>query len=205
MKLFALNTFRMAKKNKGSFLGAVFVIAIGIFVFVAMIDTLQNLKGQVDPIYAEERHWQMSLRKSPVSLRCSLRPGGTSRLKKAPGGSQGRAGSGGGTDGDGIGTSIIGRGRGRGGRVPEPDDADHGEKYCGNPGHDLARKTDDRCLRIRAGGHARLLIGGISHEFVLAGTVSTPDSIYSIPPAVPWCRTGRPTTSPASRKSGWRN
>ena len=51
MKLFALNTFRMAKKNKGSFLGAVFVIAIGIFVFVAMIDTLQNLKGQVDSYY----------------------------------------------------------------------------------------------------------------------------------------------------------
>lgn len=51
MKLFALNTFRMAKKNKGSFLGAVFVIAIGIFVFVAMIDTLQNLKVQVDSYY----------------------------------------------------------------------------------------------------------------------------------------------------------
>lgn len=51
MKLFTLNTFRMAKKNKGSFLGAVFVIAIGIFVFVAMIDTLQNLKGQVDSYY----------------------------------------------------------------------------------------------------------------------------------------------------------
>lgn len=53
MRQFQKNVFRLASQNKGSFLGAVFIIAIGIFIFAAMKDTLRNLKDQVE-IYYEE-------------------------------------------------------------------------------------------------------------------------------------------------------
>lgn len=51
MRHFRRNVFRLAKQNKGSFLGAALIIAIGIFIFVSMMDTLRNLKGQVDSYY----------------------------------------------------------------------------------------------------------------------------------------------------------
>ncbi len=47
MKNFHKNVFRMAVENKGSFLGAAFIIAIGIFIYVAMMDTLKNLQQQI--------------------------------------------------------------------------------------------------------------------------------------------------------------
>lgn len=51
MKSFRRNVFRCASQNPGSFLGAVFIIAIGIFVYVAMMDTLKNLRDQVQHYY----------------------------------------------------------------------------------------------------------------------------------------------------------
>ena len=40
MRHFRRNVFRLAGQNKGSFVGAVLIIAIGIFIYVAMMDTL---------------------------------------------------------------------------------------------------------------------------------------------------------------------
>ena len=51
MKSFRKNVFRCAMQNPGSFLGAVFIIAIGIFVYAAMMDTLRNLRDQVEHYY----------------------------------------------------------------------------------------------------------------------------------------------------------
>lgn len=51
MKRFGRNVFRLAKHSKGSFLGAAFIIAIGIFIYVAMTDTLWNLKDQLEVYY----------------------------------------------------------------------------------------------------------------------------------------------------------
>lgn len=51
MRRFGKNVFRLAGQNKASFLGAVFIIAIGIFIYVAMMDTLRNLRDQVDSYY----------------------------------------------------------------------------------------------------------------------------------------------------------
>lgn len=48
---FRKNVFRMARQNKGSFIGAVLIIAIGIFIFVAMMDTLSNLRSQISAYY----------------------------------------------------------------------------------------------------------------------------------------------------------
>lgn len=47
MRCFRRNVFRCVKKSPGSFLGAVFITAIGIFVYVSMMDTLRNLGDQV--------------------------------------------------------------------------------------------------------------------------------------------------------------
>lgn len=55
MRQFQKNVLRLSIKNKGSFLGTVFIMAIGIFIFVSMFDTLDNLKGQVDRYYEENR------------------------------------------------------------------------------------------------------------------------------------------------------
>lgn len=51
MRCFRRNVFRCVKKSPGSFLGAVFIIAIGIFVYVSMMDTLRNLGDQVSRYY----------------------------------------------------------------------------------------------------------------------------------------------------------
>lgn len=51
MKYFRKNIFRSALKNKGTYAGAVLIIALGIFIYIAMIDTLNNLKAQVDEYY----------------------------------------------------------------------------------------------------------------------------------------------------------
>ena len=51
MKSFRKNVFRLARQNLGSMAGAICIIAIGIFVYAAMIDTLQNLQDQVSAYY----------------------------------------------------------------------------------------------------------------------------------------------------------
>lgn len=55
MKNFHKNVFRTVLKNRGSFVGAVLIIAIGIFIYVAMMDTLRNLKGQIFKYYEDSR------------------------------------------------------------------------------------------------------------------------------------------------------
>ena len=51
MKQFRKNVFRIALKNKASLIGNVFIIAIGIFVLVSMLDTLRNLSDQIEQLY----------------------------------------------------------------------------------------------------------------------------------------------------------
>lgn len=67
MGQFQKNVFRLARQNKGSFLGAVFIIAIGIFIFVAMKDTLRNLKDQVEIYYEENRMADVFAKVSGIS------------------------------------------------------------------------------------------------------------------------------------------
>lgn len=182
MKLFALNTFRMAKKNKGSFLGAVFVIAIGIFVFVAMIDTLQNLKGQVDSYYEKNALADVFAEVSGISSvqleALEELPG----IKKASGRLT-------------KDVRILAEGQTEMASVhllsagDEEEEADSLNRMTRTTAKNTAGARDmiwlgkrmiDAC-GYEPGDTLRLLIGGISHEFVLAGSVSTPDSIYSIP------------------------
>lgn len=50
---FSKNVLRLAFRNKLSVLSSVLIIAIGIFVMVSMLDTLQNLAGQISEYYKE--------------------------------------------------------------------------------------------------------------------------------------------------------
>ena len=50
---FRKNVLRLAWKNKASVLGSILIIAIGIFVLVAMFDTLQNLTDQIFRYYEQ--------------------------------------------------------------------------------------------------------------------------------------------------------
>ena len=51
MKYFRKNIFRAAKKNIGTYIGASLIIALGIFVFISMNDTLINLRGRIYEYY----------------------------------------------------------------------------------------------------------------------------------------------------------
>ena len=53
MKYFVKNLFRAAKKSPGTYIGATFIMALGIFIFVSMNDTFINLKSQVYSYYEE--------------------------------------------------------------------------------------------------------------------------------------------------------
>ena len=79
MKQFRTNVFRLAKQNKGSFVGAVLIIAIGIFIYVAMMDTLKNLKDQVDAYYRESSLADVFAEVSGIS------PTELERMKEIPG------------------------------------------------------------------------------------------------------------------------
>lgn len=45
MKSFWKNVSRTARQNLGTYLGASCIIALGIFIYIAMMDTLHNLGG----------------------------------------------------------------------------------------------------------------------------------------------------------------
>lgn len=51
MKSFWKNVSRTARQNLGTYLGASCIIALGIFIYIAMMDTLHNLKDQIDIYY----------------------------------------------------------------------------------------------------------------------------------------------------------
>ena len=55
MKNFWKHVLRSCKENIGTLMGAACIIGLGIFVYVAMMDTLTNLKEQVDSYYQTSR------------------------------------------------------------------------------------------------------------------------------------------------------
>lgn len=55
MKLYGKNAARSAKQSWGTYVGAACIIALGVFIYVSMMDTLDNLDGQVS-VYYENSH-----------------------------------------------------------------------------------------------------------------------------------------------------
>ena len=55
MKYFTLNVFRGSKKNLATYIGAVLIIALGIFICVSMLETVLNLSVQVNQYYKDKK------------------------------------------------------------------------------------------------------------------------------------------------------
>lgn len=53
MRAFRRNVLRLALRSRASAMGSMIIIAIGVFVMVAMFDTLQNLTGQIYSYYED--------------------------------------------------------------------------------------------------------------------------------------------------------
>ena len=55
MKYFTLNVFRGSKKNLATYIGAVLIIALGIFICVSMLETVLNLSVQINQYYKDKK------------------------------------------------------------------------------------------------------------------------------------------------------
>lgn len=182
MKQFQKNVLRLAVKNRGSLLGAVLIIALGIFVMVAMEDTLLNLKNQISAYYAAQQLSDLFAEVSGIS-EAELQ-----RLLEIPGIS---AASG----------RMSAELRIIEGEAPASEtlnDIVTVHLLSSEEGATLNRprlsapmqSSDDIFLgprmsavyRFPIGTELRLLCGGESFRFRYAGTVSQPDYIYSVPP-----------------------
>lgn len=176
MKHFQKNVLRLARQNQGSFLGAMMIIAIGIFIYVAMMDTLKNLQGQVERYYQENGLADVFAEVSGISS------AELERLKEIPGISQvsGRMAED---------VRLLAEGQEElvtvhllsyneeeplnrislSGAGMQQDSLYLGGRMAGEYGYE-------------AGEPLRLLIHGEAVDFQFAGVCHAPDYIYSIPP-----------------------
>ena len=79
MKQYRKNVLRGTLRRKSSFIGAVLIIAIGVFIFVSMLDTMENLNGQIRRYYARSELADVFAEVEGIS------PGQLSRLEEIPG------------------------------------------------------------------------------------------------------------------------
>ena len=59
MNYYLKNIFRTFWRNKASYFGSICIIALGIFVYIAMIDVLYNLDDQLQRYYEENQFAQV--------------------------------------------------------------------------------------------------------------------------------------------------
>ena len=177
MKYYRKNVARMAVRNIGSLLGAVLIIAIGIFVFISMIDTLRNLQGQILHYYSEA-----GLADVFASVR-GIRAEELADLENIPGirKAEGKLSADIRMLADGQEQIVTlhlvsyeeeaGVNRLRLSRSPREDR----ELYIG--------KRMSKIYEFREGQEIRLLCGGKPFTFRYAGICDAPDYIYSVPPS----------------------
>jgi len=79
VKQYRKNVLRGTLRRKSSFIGAVLIIAIGVFIFVSMLDTMENLNGQIRRYYARSELADVFAEVEGIS------PGQLSRLEEIPG------------------------------------------------------------------------------------------------------------------------
>lgn len=177
MRQFSRNVLRLSLAGRGSFFGAVFIIALGVFCYVSMTDTLRNLSGQVNAYY------ESAALADGFAAVAGIPEADLERLAELPG----------------IGT-VSGRmaadlrllADGQEELVTvhllSYDEADalnclalSGEFTDETNGLFLGVRMADIC-GYEPGEPLRILSGGTTRSFSFAGTVSAPDYIYSIPP-----------------------
>ena len=176
MKNFWKHVLRSGKDNLGTLLGAACIIGLGIFVYVAMMDTLTNLKDQVDSYYENSQMADVFATVEGISA------AELEQLKEIPG----IAGAGGKMAEDvrmlAAGQTeivtvhllsyseegLINRMRLSGAGTRE-NGFYLGSKMMADSGYE-------------AGAQMTLLINGTGKNFVLEGVCHAPEYIYTIPP-----------------------
>ncbi len=189
MKQFRKNTLRLAWRNKGSLLGSVFIIAIGIMAMVSMFDTLTNLKGQIRNLYKERKLTDVFATVMGIS------PSDLERFTEIPGIREagGKIASDvrlvtdgqeeivtvhlmsyGKDDKVNLSSLILRDGDSESVMPPGWDFPDDNAIFLGT--------SMEKVYGFSLGDEIRLVIGGKSYRFTYAGTVNEPDYIYAMPP-----------------------
>lgn len=176
MRRFGRNVFRLARQNKASFLGAVFIIAIGIFIYVAMADTLRNLGDQVEVYYESSDMADVFAQVSGIS-ETSLR-----RLEEIPGIEKAS-----GKMAENVRLLADGQEELVTVHLLSYDQEDALNKlslssaFTGGDQLFLGGRMEE-IYGYGTGDPLRLLWDGGSVDFIFSGTCHAPDYIYSIPP-----------------------
>lgn len=176
MKYYRKSVFRMALRSRGSVMGAVLIIGLGIFVLVSMMDTLWNLRSQILRFYREQGMADVFAEVSAIS------DAELERIKEIPGIAE-ASGK--------IGRDIRIYGKGMEGIVTVHllsfDDAETlnqpilSRAFVSDTDLFLGKRMEE-AYHYASGTELRLLVGGESRTFYMAGTVVQPDYIYSVPP-----------------------
>ncbi len=176
MRSFGKNVFRLTLKNRGSFFGAVIIIAIGIFVMVSMFDTMRNLEDQINAYYDNSRMADIFAEVSGIS------PSELKSLEEIPGI---RAASGkmskdvrllGKNDREIVTVHLMSY---------SPDTEVNRLKLSADSPASDAIWLGNRMAgyyKPQEGEEISLLCGGRRFRYSYAGSVSAPNYIYSIPP-----------------------
>ncbi len=180
MKQYRKNVLRRTFRQKSSFIGAVLIIAIGVFIFVSMLDTMENLEGQIRQYYAGAELADVFAEVEGIS------PEQLSRLEEIPGirKAAGRLAedvrvlnldqtqvvtlhllS---MDADDAGGAALNRPM-LSGTLDAEDDIAVGVRMS-------------EAYGLKPGSRLELLSGGKRHSYRFSCTMQQPDYIYSIPP-----------------------
>lgn len=176
MKQFQKNVFRLAGQNRASFLGAAFIIAIGIFIYVSMTETLSNLQTQIEAYYQESALADVFAQVRGIS------EAELSRLKEI----EGIAEVSGKMAAD---VRLVTEGQEELVTVHLLSYEDDTELNRLRIAHRFQRENDlflgsrmAQSYGYQTGRSLKLLYGGKSEEAAYAGECAAPDYIYAIPP-----------------------
>ncbi len=176
MRFYRKNVIRLALKNKGSFVGALIIIALGILVYVSMFDTLQNLTHQILSYYEQQQLADVFASVSGIS------PSDLSRFEEIPGIAK--------ADGKlSADLRILIDGQEEIASVhllSYSEDASVnrlsvGGSFSGDDDIFIGVRMTDK-YGLKKGDRVRLICGDREETFTYAGTCAGPDYIYSIPP-----------------------
>ena len=178
MKYFRRNVFRAAKKNKGTYIGATLIMALGIYIFISMNDTLINLRGRIYEYYEQQNMADIFAEAISVPHSKIKDFENIQGIEKASGVlSADIRITGDGIDGI-VNLHVLGYDPDNElNKISlEPDIApEHNRIYVG-------RKMLN-ARKWKEGQHINLIIEGESYDFIIAGVASAPNYIYAIPPS----------------------
>ena len=174
MRSFRKNVLRLAWKNKASVLGSILIIAIGIFVLVAMFDTLQNLTDQIFRYYEQYEMADVFVTVRGIPLETVQRMGSIEGIAKADGKLS-------------VDVRMICEGQTE---IATVHLMGYREDAWVNQMDLFGKSMTDETVFLGSrmaqaygfseGDSLSLLIGGESYDFTFAGSVGAPDYVYAV-------------------------